>query len=73
MVRRIILSMKTIITYITEDGKQFDNVFDARRHECETTQHTWEFYNANMGIQKEKSDDTHMLFCKKCQKQQMVK
>lgn len=65
--------MKTIVTYITEDGKQFDNAYDAKKHECDMTEHTWEFYTEGMGIQKEQSDDTHMLFCKKCQRQQILK
>jgi hypothetical protein len=64
--------MKTIITYITDDGQEFDNIFSARRHECELTQHTWEFYTKNMGLQKQMDYTTHMQFCKKCQKQEIL-
>lgn len=65
--------MKTIITYITDDGKEFNNQFEARRHECELTQHSWEFYSKNMGMQKLQDENTHMRFCKNCTKQELIK
>ena len=61
------------ITYITNDGKEFDNKFDANKHECELTSHKWEFYNSNLGLQNEEDEDTKMKFCKKCSKQIMLK
>lgn len=64
--------MKTIIKYITEDGKEFDNIFQARRHECELTQHSWEYYTKDMSLQKQKNHETHTQFCKKCSKQEKV-
>ncbi len=64
--------MRTEITYITEDGKKFDNQFLAKRHECELTEHKWEFYSKNGGLQKEQSELTHMKFCKHCSKQEMI-
>jgi superfamily II helicase len=64
--------MKTIVTYITEDGKTFDNVFEAKRHECELTTHRWEFYNKNMGLQKTMDEQTHLKFCKHCSKQELM-
>jgi hypothetical protein len=64
--------MKTIITYITEDGKKFDNQFEAKRHECELTEHRWDFFNKTMGLQKEFNELTHMKFCKNCGKQVMI-
>ena len=64
--------MRTEITYITIDGKRFDNSFEAKKHECTLTEHKWEFYNQNMGLQKEFNQDTHMRFCKKCHKQEFV-
>ena len=63
--------MRTEITYITEDGKKFDNQFLAKRHECELTQHKWEFYSER-GLQKEQDNSTNMKFCKHCGKQEMV-
>lgn len=65
--------MKTIVTYITDDGRKFNDIFQAKKHECELTEHVWEYYNKNMGLQKEFNQDTHMKFCKRCQKQQFVK
>lgn len=65
--------MKVITTYITDDGKKFDNQFDAKKHECELTNHTWDCYNENMGLQKKQNEKTHMLFCKHCGKQEMIK
>lgn len=64
--------MKTIITYITDDGKKFDDVFHAKRHQCELTEHTWDYYNKTMGQQKELNEQTHMKFCKNCNKQEFV-
>lgn len=63
--------MRTEITYITEDGKKFDNQFLAKRHECELTKHKWEFYSER-GLQKEKNELTNMRFCKHCSKQEMI-
>jgi hypothetical protein len=64
--------MKTRIIYITEDGKEFDDVFRARRHECELTQHTWEYFNENMGLQKARDEKTRLKFCKTCSKQVLL-
>jgi hypothetical protein len=64
--------MRTEITYITKDGKKFDNQFSAKRHECELTEHNWEFYSKNGVLQKEQNELTHMRFCKYCGKQQAV-
>lgn len=64
--------MKAIITYITDDGKEFSDQFSAKRHECELTEHKWEFYNENMGLQKEQNELTHMRFCKHCTKQELI-
>jgi hypothetical protein len=65
--------MKAIITYITEDGKKFDDIFQAKRHECELTEHKWEFYNENMGLQKVQDERSHLKFCKYCSKQEVLK
>ena len=65
--------MKTEITYITDDGKRFSDVFAAKRHECELTEHKWDYYNKNMGLQKDLNEDTHMKFCRNCSKQELVK
>jgi hypothetical protein len=65
--------MRTIITYITDDGKEFDNQFIAKKHECELTSHDWDFYNENLGLQKEQDEHTHMLFCKKCSTQKLLR
>ena len=64
--------MKAIITYITDDGKKFDNQFSAKKHECELTSHNWDFYTENMGLQKEQDTDSHMALCKHCGKQEML-
>lgn len=64
--------MKTIIAYITTDGKKFENQFIAKKHECELTEHNWEFYNEQLIIQKEQNKETHMLFCKKCSTQKII-
>lgn len=64
--------MKAIITYITEDGKKFENQFEAKKHECELTSHKWEYYNHNMGAQKEQNEETHVKFCKHCNKQEIL-
>lgn len=64
--------MRTIVTYITDDGKEFNDIFRARRHECELTEHKWEFYNENMGLQKEFNEKTHLKFCKRCSKQELI-
>jgi len=61
------------IIYITNDGKEFDNSYEAKKHECELTSHVWEFYNSNLGVQKEETEDTKMKFCKNCSKQLMLK
>ena len=65
--------MKTRVTYITDDGIEFEDSFSAKRHECEITEHRWEYYNENMGLQKEMNEHTKMKFCKKCQKQESLK
>lgn len=66
--------MKTIVTYITDDGKEFDNKFEAKVHECElTSSHEWQYYNENMGAQKEQDEDSKVAFCKKCGKQEILK
>ena len=62
--------MKTLITYITEDGKEFNDVFQARRHECELTEHRWDYYAQNNNIQKEFNSETKFKFCKNCCKQE---
>lgn len=64
--------MKTIITYITDDGKEFNDVFQAKRHECELTVHNWEYYDKNMSIQKEDNSKTGSKFCKYCSKQEVL-
>lgn len=61
--------MRTRITYITEDGKEFDNKFNAKAHECELTDHSWEFFNENMGLQSEERNDSKLKLCKNCTKQ----
>ena len=65
--------MRTIITYITDDGQEFNDQFSAKRHECELTKHNWEFYNEKMGLQKEQNELTHMRFCRHCTKQELIK
>jgi hypothetical protein len=65
--------MKVIMTYITDDGKQFDNQFEARKHECELKEHKWDYYNKNMGQQKQQDENTVMKFCKNCHIQVMIK
>jgi len=65
--------MKTIITYITDDGKEFTNQFKAKKHECELTSHVWNFYNDNMGLQKEEDENSKVAFCKNCGTQRMLK
>jgi hypothetical protein len=65
--------MKVIMTYITDDGKQFDNQFEAKKHECELTEHKWDYYNENMGQQKQQDEKTAMKFCRNCHTQVMVK
>lgn len=64
--------MKAIITYITDDGKKFDNQFSAKKHECELTSHAWDYYTEKMALQKEQDEQTHMLFCKHCGKQEIL-
>jgi len=64
--------MKHKIIYITEDNKEFDNQFEAKKHECEMTNHIWEFYNKGTGIKKEE-EDAYMKFCKRCNKQVKLK
>lgn len=63
----------TKTTYTTEDGKTFDNQFDAKKHACELTSHDWEYYNENMGLQKEQNEESKVAFCKKCRKQRILK
>lgn len=65
--------MTTRIIYTTTDGKEFDNKFDASKHECELTTHRWEFFNENMGLQKEEDENSKIKFCKKCQTQIVLK
>lgn len=65
--------MKTITTYITDDGKEFNDVFQARKHECDLKGHQLEFYNKNMGIQSELNENTYMKFCKNCHQQIIIK
>jgi len=65
--------MRHKITYITSDDKEFDNQFEAKKHECELTSHKWDFYNSSLGIQSEETEDTKMKFCKNCSKQIMLK
>ncbi len=65
--------MKAVITYITKDGKEFDNKYEAKKHECDLTSHDWQYYNENMGLQKEQNEESKVAFCKKCNKQRMLK
>lgn len=65
--------METIITYITKDGKKFDNIFEAKKHECELTSHRWDYYNENMSLQKERDENSKVRFCKYCSKQEILK
>lgn len=64
--------MKTIITYITDDGKEFSDMFQARRHECKLTKHDWEYYDKKMNRQKEENSETGTRFCKFCSKQEAL-
>lgn len=65
--------MKTIITYITDDGKKFEDKFEAKKHECEMTEHIWDFYNENMGLQKEQNGNSKVAFCKHCGSQKILR
>lgn len=65
--------MKTVVTYIAKDGKTFDNQFAAKKYECFLTEHTWEFYNENMVMQKIEKDSTHVKFCKRCGTQEVLR
>ncbi len=65
--------MKTIITYITDDGKEFTDGFQAKRHECELTEHNWEYYDQIMSLQKKLTNDTRVKFCRNCSKQVVLK
>lgn len=64
--------MRTRITYITEDGKEFDGLFQAKRHECEMTSHRWEYYTENLVKQPELTLQTNQRFCKSCHKQEFL-
>lgn len=64
--------MKTIITYITDDNKEFSDMFQARRHECELTEHNWEYYDRKMNVRKEENNETGSKFCKFCSKQETL-
>ena len=64
--------MRTITTYITEDGKEFTSIFEAKRHECEMTAHKWEYYTKNLVKQAVLNQDTAQRFCKYCQKQEFL-
>lgn len=64
--------MRTEVTYITDDGKKFNNQFEAKKHECTLIGHNWEFYNKNMGLQKEMNDTAYMKFCRHCHAQEII-
>lgn len=65
--------MESRIIYTTFDGKEFTDKYQAKKHECELTNHVWQYYNADMGMQKECNDDSKVAFCKKCNKQEILK
>jgi hypothetical protein len=65
--------MTTRIIYTTIDGKEFNDRFSATKHECELTEHKWEFFNENMGLQKEQDENSKVKFCKKCVSQIILK
>lgn len=65
--------MKAIITYVTEDGREFNSKYEAKKHECELTTHTWDYYNENMGLQKQQDENSKVAFCKKCNMQKMLR
>lgn len=64
--------MKSRIIYTTSDGIDFDNSYDAKKHECKLTAHKWEYYNSNLGLQKEQTEDSKMRFCKYCSSQEFL-
>lgn len=65
--------MRTRVTYITEDNQEFDNQFDAKKHECELKDHIWDFYAKGMALQKKQDAKTIVKFCKHCHKQVFLK
>lgn len=67
--------MRAVSTYITDDKKEFDNVFEAKRHECELQGHKWIYYKEGISIQQnftESDNESVMRFCNKCTKQEML-
>lgn len=64
--------MKTIITYVTDDGKEFNDVFQARRHECELTDHKWDYFDTIGNKQKQNNENTKVKFCRFCSKQEVL-
>ena len=63
--------MRHKIIYITIDDREFDNQFEAKKHECLLTSHNWSFYDNNGGLQKEENEKTQMKFCKNCNEQKI--
>lgn len=65
--------MRTKIIYTTLDGKEFTNQFDAKKHECILTRHNWEYFNENMGLQKQQDENSKVRLCKSCNTQEILK
>lgn len=65
--------MEARIIYTTIDGKEFDDKYQAKKHECELTTHNWQYYNENINVQKERNDESKFAFCKKCNKQEILR
>lgn len=65
--------METRIIYITDDGREFEDSFQAKRHECDITSHDWEYYNERMSMQKQMDENSKIRFCKKCSKQETLR
>ena len=61
--------MTTVTTYITDDGKEFGEMYQAKKHECELTEHKWEYYTVNLVRQREFNEETHQKFCRYCHTQ----
>lgn len=64
--------MITKIIYITDDAREFEDLFEAKRHECDLTSHKWEYYNENMGLQPARNEKTKIRLCRHCNKQEIL-
>ena len=64
--------MRTIVTYITDDGKEFTEMFQAKKHECEMSNHRWEYYTKDMVKQIDLDNKTTQKFCKSCHTQILI-